>query len=162
MIAWATEGHHESNDDVSVTITTEHHDRSHEAGDDNHFTPAKKPNISVGVPAIAFTKDIVSTNGRVRAPVLINASERPGTATLVRDGVPTSCSVQAQPGVVAWLQCSLSEGSRSDDVRSDSRSNSSTKSSDGKANEAKASSHTYSVVVRTSNGLTASHAITIG
>jgi len=161
MIAWATEGHHETNDDVSVTVKTEHPERSHESDDDQHYTPAKKPNISVAIPAIAFTKDIVSTNGRVRAAVLINASQRPGTATLVRDGVPTSCSVQAQPGVVAWLQCSLAQGtgsgSSSDDAPSKSRSTSSAKTNDGKA-----SAHTYSVVVKTANGVTASHAITIG
>jgi len=113
--------------------------------------------ISVGVPAIAFTKDIVSSNGQLRAPVLINASQRAGTATLVRDGVPTSCSVKAQPGVVAWLQCALNQGSSADDSTSSSRS-----SSSAKAASAKVSAHTYSVVVKTTNGVTASHPVTIG
>jgi len=109
-----------------------------------------KATIVVGVPAIAFTKDIVSTGGQLRAPVLINAAERAGTATLFRDGIATSCSVPAQPGVVAWLQCSLNNSSGRDDAGSESKSK--TKGT---------APHTYTVVVKTTNGLTATHAVTL-
>ena len=109
-----------------------------------------KATISVGVPAIAFTKDIVSAGGQLRAPVLINAAERAGTATLFRDGIATSCSVPAQPGVVAWLQCSLNNSSGRDDAGSQSKSN-----------PKSATTHTYTVVVKTTNGLTATHAVTL-
>ena len=109
-----------------------------------------KATIVVGVPAIAFTKDIVSTGGQLRAPVLINAAERAGTATLFRDGIATSCSVPAQPGVVAWLQCSLNNSSGREDSGSESKSK--TKGT---------TPHTYTVVVKTTNGLTATHAVTL-
>ena len=109
-----------------------------------------KATISVGVPAIAFTKDIVSAGGQLRAPVLINAAERAGTATLFRDGIATSCSVPAQPGVVAWLQCSLNNSSGREDAGSQSKSN-----------PKSATTHTYTVVVKTTNGLTATHAVTL-
>jgi hypothetical protein len=109
-----------------------------------------KATIIVGVPAIAFTKDIVSTGGQLRAPVLINAAERAGTSTLFRDGIATSCTVPAQPGVVAWLQCSLNNSSGRED--SGSESTSKTKGT---------TPHTYTVVVKTTNGLTATHAVTV-
>ena len=165
MIASATEGHRtNASDDVSVSVNAKGSDHSDHSEDSDHskdgqggthFTPAKNPNISVGIPAIAFTKDIVSTQGQLRTPVLINAAERSGTATLVRDGVPTSCSVQAQPGVVSWLTCSLNNredtGGRGSDSQEKSR----------KANASKVTGHTYSVVVTTTNGLTATHAVTL-
>ncbi len=162
MIASATEGHRtNTGNDVSVSVNVQDSDQSEDSDHSKdgqggtHFTPAKNPNISVGIPAIAFTKDIVSTQGQLRTPVLINAAERSGTATLVRDGVPTSCSVQAQPGVVAWLTCSLNTqvtGTSSPDSQEKSR----------KAGASKVAGHTYSVVVTTTNGLTATHAVTIG
>jgi hypothetical protein len=164
MIASATEAHRAAATDVSVSVRTDnsdHGDNSGKADDGNHFTPAKNPNISVGIPAIAFTKDIVSTGGQLRTPVLINAAERAGTATLVRDGVPTSCSVQAQPGVPAWLTCSLNASStgRGDD---DSQGSESQRKSSAQAARAdKNASHVYTVVVTTTNGLTATHAVTV-
>ena len=139
-------GHSESGEDG-------HNDGGGNAGGGNagggHAVTAKAT-IIVGVPAIAFTKDIVSTGGQLRAPVLINAAERAGTATLFRDGIATSCSVPAQPGVVAWLQCSLNNSSGREDSGSESKSKT-------KGN----TPHTYTVVVKTTNGLTATHAVTV-
>ena len=139
-------GHSESGEDG-------HNDGGGNAGGGNagggHAVTAKAT-IIVGVPAIAFTKDIVSTGGQLRAPVLINAAERAGTATLFRDGIATSCSVPAQPGVVAWLQCSLNNPSGREDSASESKSKT-------KGN----TPHTYTVVAKTTNGLTATHAVTV-
>lgn len=161
MIASATQNHRASSDDrssTSVSTKDPNHstgdsqredstesDKSHDDGKDGHHqgggaggpgasVGSVKANITVGVPAIAFTKDIVSSDGRLRTPVLINASQQAGIATLVRDGVPTSCSVPAIPGVVAWLEC--------------------TKVSNR-------GPHAYSVVVRTANGLSVSHPVVV-
>ena len=156
MIASATEGRHSSSNDISVTVKSDDSERSHESGDDQHYTAAKNPTISVGIPAIAFTKDIVSVGDQLRTPVLINAAERAGVATLVRDGAPTSCSVQAQPGVVAWLQCSLNSSDRRGGDDSSSKDSQTVKKSD-----ARGATHVYTVVVRMADGQTASHAITV-
>lgn len=126
------------------------------AGGGNAITA--KATISVGVPAIAFTRDIVSTNGKLRTPVLINAAERAGTATLFRDGIATSCTVPAQPGVVAWLQCSLTNSSG----REDSGQSGNDSGSASKAASKLTATHTYAVVVKTTNGQTATHSVTIG
>jgi len=188
MIASATEGHRPSSDDrptasTSAPVSTKDSDRtskedaskhSSNSGEDGDHKGGNagggnagggnagggnsgggnavtaKATISVGVPAIAFTKDIVSTGGQLRAPVLINAAERAGTATLFRDGIATSCTVPAQPGVVAWLQCSLNNSSGREDSGSESKSQ--TKGT---------TPHTYTVVVKTTNGLTATHAVTV-
>jgi len=147
MIASATEGHRSAiaNDDASVSVQTNESDhsnqpaKSHENNDEHrgrHTNATSTPvPISVGISAIAFTKDIVSTNGVLHTPVLINAAEQPGTANLVRNGVATSCSVQADPGVVAWLDCSLA---------------------------ALDPTAAYQVVVQTVDGKTASHDVTVG
>jgi hypothetical protein len=151
-------------DDKGESLGSHGDDSGHsESGEDGHngggggggnagggHAVTAKATIVVGVPAIAFTKDIVSTGGQLRAPVLINAAERAGTATLFRDGIATSCSVPAQPGVVAWLQCSLNNSSGRDDAGSESKSK--TKGT---------APHTYTVVVKTTNGLTATHAVTL-
>jgi hypothetical protein len=145
MIASATEGHRATaNDDTSVSVQTieselsHNSDKSHETSDEHRGRHAKANStsvpISVGISAIAFTKDIVATNGVLHTPVLINVAEQAGTATLVRDGVATTCSVQANPGVVAWLDCSLA-------------------ASDPTA--------TYQVVVQTVYGKTASHDVAV-
>lgn len=149
-------------DDKGESLGSHGEDSGHsESGEDGHNgggggnagggnAVTAKATIVVGVPAIAFTKDIVSTGGQLRAPVLINAAERAGTATLFRDGIATSCSVPAQPGVVAWLQCSLNNASGREDSASESKSK--TKGT---------TPHTYTVVVKTTNGLTATHAVTL-
>jgi hypothetical protein len=169
MIASATEGNRATNSgQTSVTVKTSGSDHSepakksddgensNESGDGHTYKPARNPNISTSIPAIAFTKDIVATGGRLHAAVLINAAEKPGTATLVRDGVATSCSVQAQPGVVAWLDCSLNTS-----VRGGDDSNKSDKKSGSDKSKTQTVS-TYQVVVKTVDGQTASHAVTIG
>ncbi len=71
-----------------------------------HVAPAG--NVSVSVPAVAFTEQITLADGRVRTAVLVNMSERKGTATIVglRD-----CSATAKPGVALWLDCAYDGGS---------------------------------------------------
>ena len=59
-------------------------------------------NVAVSVPAVAFTLAIQVRGGRVQLPLLVNVAEPSGHATLL--GIP-GCQVDAEPGVVAWLEC---------------------------------------------------------
>ena len=66
--------------------------------------------VSVTVPDVAFTARVAVVDGRLRTPVLVNAAEPPGEARLV--GASEPCAVRAEPGVVAWLSCSVTSGGR--------------------------------------------------
>ena len=65
--------------------------------------------VGVSVPAVAFTEQVVVTAGRLRTPVLVTESGSTGVASVV--GLP-GCSVPAEPGVVAWLDCAYPEDGR--------------------------------------------------
>ena len=81
----------------------DHHPKTHSTAKRVSLPPAG--NVQVSIPAVAFTQRIQVLNGRVHTPVLVNAAEPCGIATVV--GSPGTCSVVAHPGVVAWLDCAL-------------------------------------------------------
>ena len=72
--------------------------------------PAAGTAVGVAVPVVAFTEHVVVTSGRLRTPVLVTSTAPAGVASVV--GL-AGCSVQAEPGVVAWLDCAYDgHGSR--------------------------------------------------
>ena len=105
--------------------------------------------VSTSIPAIAFQPEIISTDGRLRAAVLVNASQVAGVARLIRDGVPTDCSVAALPGVIAWLTCAFGSDTAGADGVSDPEST------------PVAGTTSYEVVVTLADGRTARHAVTV-
>ena len=58
--------------------------------------------LAVSVPAVAFIERIAIVGGRIHTAVLVNAAEPSGVASVV--GVE-GCQVDAESGVVAWLDC---------------------------------------------------------
>jgi len=67
--------------------------------------PVPSGNVQASISAVAFSELVQVVNGRVHTPILVNAAEPCGVATVV--GAPENCSVVARPGVVAWLDCAL-------------------------------------------------------
>jgi len=106
------DGHGDDGHDVRVdacgTPVTRPHGRRH-----SHATttaPASKApsratatsTVVTCLPAVAFQVRATSARGRVRTAFLINIAEVRGSATIVG---ASGCSVEARPGVPAWLDC---------------------------------------------------------
>ncbi len=73
------------------------------AGSASRGTPGGP--VTTSVPGVAFTELIRVVDGRIHTPVLVNAAEPGGTASIV--GAEDGCLVTAEPGVVTWLDCAL-------------------------------------------------------
>ena len=67
-----------------------------------HSPASAAGSVSVGIPAVAFQQPATLTAGRVRPAVLVNVAEPAGTASIA--GM-SGCSVAAEPGAPAWLDC---------------------------------------------------------
>jgi hypothetical protein len=67
-----------------------------------HSPASASGSLSVGVPAVAFQQHATLTAGRLRTAALVNVAEPGGTVSIA--GI-SGCTVTAEPGAPAWLDC---------------------------------------------------------
>ena len=71
-------------------------------------TLAHGGNVVVGIPAVAFTSEVVAVDGRLRAPVLLADDTVTAQTRVVGARTGRGCAAKLRQGVPVWLDCAIS------------------------------------------------------